>query len=236
MPKTTSKPLGYEPDPILARQQMLDLIRALNRTRITTHEVMRPNDRRTIQLNLSEMQIELRRLIELWISSGPNVRKMFKKEPALAIRAQKGKMVFYALSGGRGCLEWIPIPPKATMLSPQDQALEYFMTLITNPLWEMLGGPCRCCKDFYLKKTNRRRVYCSRKCSSVATAVPSVSRRRQMVQANRIRCAQDAIAEWSKAKRRLTWKDWVSNRTGYNVKWITRAVTNGSLRPPAEDR
>jgi hypothetical protein len=26
------------------------------------------------------------------------------------------------------------------MLSPQDQALEYFMTLITNPLWEMLGG------------------------------------------------------------------------------------------------
>lgn len=57
------------------------------------------------------------------------------------------------------------------------------MTLITNPLWEMLGGPYRCCED--------------------------------------------AIDEWSKAKRRAAWKGWVSNHTGYNLKWITGAVTKG---------
>jgi hypothetical protein len=236
MSTKTSKQLGYEPDPILAEHQISDLVRALNRTQITTHEVKRPNDRRTIRLNPSEMQIELRRLIDLWISSGPNVRKMFRREPALDIRVQQGKTIFYPLPGGRGYLEWIPIPAKATTLAPQNQALEYFMTLITNPLWEMLGGPCPCCEDFYLKKTKRRRVYCSRRCSSTATAVPSVSRKRQMVQADRIRCAQDAISEWSKAKRSHPWKDWVSSRTGYNVKWITRAVTKRGLRPPSGDR
>ena len=89
---------------------------------------------------------------------------------------------------------------------------------------------------FLSKKTRRRRIYCSRRCSSTATAVPSVSRKRQMVQADRIRCAQDAISECSKAKRSHPWKDWVSKRTGYNVKWITRAVTNGHLRPPSGDR
>lgn len=121
------------------------------------------------------------------------------------IRVQEGKTIFYSLPGGRGYLEWIPIPTKTTTLSPQDQVLEYFMTLITNPLWETLGGPCRCCEDFYLKKTNRRRVYCSRKCSSAATAVPSVNRRRQMVQANKIRCAKTRYrrVEQSKAKTHL---------------------------------
>lgn len=236
MPRTLSKHLGYEPDPILARHQMSDLVHALNPPRITTYEVSQPGDRRTIQLERSEMQVELCRLVTLWISSGPNVRKMLRKEPALAIRVQKGTTIFYPLPGGRGYLEWIPITTEVTELSPQDRALEYFMSLITNPQWQMLGGPCRRCEDFYLKETNRRRVYCSRKCSSAATAVPSVSRRRRQVQANRIRGAQDAIDEWSKAKRRTGWKDWVSSRTGYTVKWITRAVTNKGLRPPDGER
>ncbi len=48
----------------------------------------------SVRLEPSEMQIELSRLIKLWLKSGPNVRKMFKSEPQLGIRAQNGKANF----------------------------------------------------------------------------------------------------------------------------------------------
>lgn len=178
------------------------------------------------------MQIELRRLITLWMRSGPHLAKMFRKEPALGRRAQEGKVSFYPAAGGRGYLEWLPILTDAEYLSPQDQAFELFMTLITNPQWELLGGPCRRCGDYYLKKTRRQKAYCSRTCSSTATAVSIMRQRRQQERAKKIRNAQSDIGEWSKNKRRLAWKDWVSNRTGYTVRWITRAVNNGELQPP----
>jgi hypothetical protein len=232
MLRPQSLQLGYEPDPILARQQISELVHALNRTRITTYVGERSDQTNLIRLKPSEMQIELNRLVNLWLKSGPNVRKMFRREPKLTRRAQKGKTVFYPLPGGRGYLEWMPVSAETAVISPQDQALEYFMTLITNPLWEMLCGPCRTCKDFYLKKTNRPRVYCSKKCSSAGTAVPAVNRRREQERDQKIRRAQDAICEWGKVKRRLALKDWVITRTGYTSRWVTRALNSGSLRFP----
>lgn len=226
------RPFGYEPDPILAKEQMVELIEAINRTRIITREVKSPADYREVRLRPSDMQIELSRLVAEWMKSGPNLRKMFRKHPKLAQQARKGSTIFYTLPYGRGYLEWAPITNETGALSPQDQAFEYFMTLITNPQWEMLGGPCRRCKDFFLKKTKRRRVYCTRKCGSGITAVQAVDRYRQREHAKRIERAQDAIEQWSKAKRRLGWKDWVSNRTDLTKKWITRAVNKGDLQHP----
>ena len=235
MPRSTlSRPFGYEPDPILAKQQMVELVHALNRTRIATHEVTRPDEERLVRLRPSEMQIELYRLITLWKKSGPNLRKMFRKNPELAERAGAGSTVFYTLPYGRGYLDWFPIANERAASSPQDQALRYFMTLITNPQWEMLGGPCRRCKDFFLKKTRRRRIYCSRKCGSRITAVQAVKRHRQQEHAKKIQRARNAKEEWGKRRRRLSWKEWVSNATGYSVKWITRAVTSGELRQPRD--
>jgi hypothetical protein len=176
--QNTSPPIsvGYEPAPILARRQMSNLVDALNRTRVRTYRKDQPNETRVVRLRESDMQIELRRLIKLWMRSGPHLVKMFKKEPALGRRAQEGKVSFYAASGGRGYLEWLPIVTDAAYHSPQDQAFELFMTLITNPQWELLGGPCRRCSDYYLKKTKRQRAYCSRTCSSTATAVSTMRR------------------------------------------------------------
>jgi hypothetical protein len=226
------KQLGYEPDPILARKQMSDLVQALNRFRIPTRVVKPPTEPRTVRLALSDMQTELRRLITVWIKSGPNLRKMFRKDSALAQRAQIGKTVFYPSAGARGYLDWSPVLADQTALSPHDQAFEYFMTLVTNPQWELLGGPCARCGDYYLKKTKRQKAYCSRACGATATAIPAMKRRRQKEHANKIRQAQGVIEEWGKAKRSRAWKEWVSVRTGYTAKWITRAVNNGSLRLP----
>lgn len=224
---------GYEPDPILAKQQMVDLVHALNRIRITTHQVTRPDERRQIRLGQSDMQAELERLIKRWMKSGPNLRKLFRKYPELARRARTGSTVLYALPSGRGYLEWTPIAHEGAALTPEHQALEYFMTLITNPQWEMLGGPCRRCEDFFLKKTRRPRVYCSRTCGSRITGAQAVSRHRQQERAKKIEVAQRAIGKYSEHKRRLAWKEWVSNQTGYSANWITRAVNKGELRRPS---
>jgi hypothetical protein len=159
---------------------------------------------------------------------------MFRKNPELAQRAGAGSTVFYTLPSGRGYLEWFPIANKKAAPSPEDQALRYFMTLITNPQWEMLGGPCRRCKDFFLKKTRRRRFYCSRTCGSRITAVQAVNRHRQHEHAKKIQRARKAIEEWNKRPRRLSWKEWLFNETGYSVRWTTRAVNSGELRQPSD--
>lgn len=227
---------GYEPDSILAKQQMMDLVNALNRIRITTHEEKRPNEPSQVRLGPSDMQIELDRLIKLWMNSGPNLRKMFRKHPELAQRVRAGSTVFSALPYGRGHLEWVPIENERAAPSPEDQALEYFMTLITNPQWKMLGGPCQRCKDYFLKKTRRQRVYCSRTCGSRVTAGQAVNRHRQQQRAKKIEIAQRAIGKYGEQKRRLAWKDWVSNHTGYTTQWITRAANKGELKQPSNAR
>jgi hypothetical protein len=166
------------------------------------------------------------------MDSGPDLIKMFEKEPDLEPRIRYGRTLFYPTHDGRGHLDWLPKFASTSRPSYRNEALQDFMVLITNPLWELLGGPCQRCGDYYLKKTKRQKAYCSRSCSSAATAVPAVTRQRQQEHAEKIRRAQAAIEKWSKAKRTLGWKDWVINHTGYKLQWITRAVNNGRLRPP----
>jgi len=166
------------------------------------------------------------------MESGPDLIKMFKKEPELESRIRYGETWFYPAHDGRGHLDWIPEITGDAQPAHKDQALRDFLMLITNPQWELLGGPCPRCGDFFLKKTRRRRVYCTRKCSSATTADQAVNQDRQRKHAKKIEIAQCAIGKYSEQKRRLAWKQWVSNQTGYTIKWITRAVNNGDLQPP----
>jgi hypothetical protein len=215
---------------------MSELVRALNRTKIPTREG-KSGVRRIVRLPLSDMQIELHRLVTNWRNSGPNLRKMFRRESeGIAERARLGKTSLLLSSGARGHLDWSPIFSEQAVLSQEDQALEYFMTLITNPQWDLLGGPCCRCGDFYLKKTKRQKKYCKRDCSSAATAIPAMRQKRQKEHAQRIRQAQISVDKRREKKRSLPWKKWVSNQTGYTVKWITRAVNNGSLKDPHEQK
>jgi hypothetical protein len=56
--------------------------------------------------------------------------------------------------------------------------------------------------------------------------------KRQKEHAHKILRTQRLIDEWGKAERRLFWKEWVLNQTGYTIKWITRAENSGNLIPP----
>ncbi len=230
--RKTIESFGYEPNSSLARAQIKNLVFALNPTRITTSRAAQPSLDRTILLPVLKKQKALRRLVEAWQASGPNLQKLFTRYPELERRTKYGETIFLATKSGHGHLEWAPNPVGANRSSAQRGVLEDFMMLIANPRWELLGGPCAGCRDYFLKHTKRQTVYCSRTCSSAVTAVPAMKRKRQEEQARKIQLAQEYIGEWYKTKRRLGWKEWVSNETGFTIRWITRAANRGALRPP----
>ena len=229
-------PFGYEPYPALAMRQMQNIVSALNgpTIHITAADHSRPKKR--ISPPMSASQKQLQRLVREWMDSGPDLLKMFRKEPELEQLVRNGVTRFYPVHGGRGHLDWIPAVSELPS-SYEAHALEDFMVLITNPLWELLGGPCVRCNNYYLKKTRRQKIYCSRSCGAKQTAHEAVTRRRKEEHSKKLRLAAKAGREWGEKKRRDTWREWVSRRTGLTGRWITRAVNRGELsRPPGHNR
>jgi hypothetical protein len=226
--------IGYDPDPVWAMQQMKEFVSSLNGTTVKMFPVGHPELVRTRQLPLSEAQEDLRGLVKRWMDSGPNLRRMFRRDPDLARKAQLGRTEFYAGPSGRGYLEWSPSLPDAHPYSREVEALKHFMGLITNPLWELLGGPCRRCGNYFLKNTERKRIYCSRTCSSAETSTLAITKRRQQDQAKKRLQAQRFIAKWDGRRSWSPWKRWVAAEAGCTVQWLTRAVNNGTIRPPSK--
>jgi hypothetical protein len=177
---------------------------------------------------------ELRRLVKAWLESGPDLKKMLEADKVLSRNVRHGRTLLVATGGGRGHLLWLPNPPCSSPASWDYQALAMFMDLIVHPYWEKLGGPCARCGDYYIKKTRRQKVYCSQRCGSATTAIPATRRKRAEEHAEKLRRAQVASAEWITTRTKDGWKDWTSSHTGITMHWLTRAVSNGELRPPTE--
>ena len=115
--------------------------------------------------------------------------------------------------------------------------VEAFTKLITNPFWAKLCGPCPQCEDYFLRKTDRKRVYCSQRCSSRHTAISATAERRLQTSQEKILKAQHEIDEWKKARPKSNWKIWVAARTSRSrisltVHWLSRAVNAGLICPP----
>jgi hypothetical protein len=162
--------IGYEPDPVLAVSQIKELAQSMNRVRIRTAPTSRPEAVRYISLELTDKQIELRRLVEQWKESGPNLRKLFKQRPELVLMTRNGYTTFWPTGSGRGHLEWVAKPSTNGVLDPLEEAVQEFMMLIANPEWRRLGGPCARCGDYYWKERLNQKYI------AVANAPPSIRR------------------------------------------------------------
>jgi hypothetical protein len=182
-----------------------------------------------------ELCSELRSLVKVWHKSGPNLAKMLKDDGVLDARVKHGRTILVPTRTGKGHLLWLPAPRDVNPLSWKDQALSHFMDLIVNPQWHKLGGPCERCGKYYVKKTARQKVYCSRRCGSANTAMASTRRKREEQRADKMRRAQAAADNWAKVRTRQPWKWWVSVQTKITVKWLTRAVNRGDLRVPGPE-
>lgn len=212
--------------------QMLGIVSALNGPTIHISPVGRSRPKRRISPSPSKGQKELRQLVSSWMDSGPDLLELFRKEPELKRLVTHGVTRFYPVQGGRGHLDWIPTVSEDLPPRYYAQALEDFMILIANPLWELLGGPCARCNNYYLKKAKRQKIYCSRSCGAKQTAHEAVKRRRQEEHSRKLHLAAEAVRQWDEKKRRMTWKKWVSIQAGVTDRWITRAVNRGELSTP----
>jgi hypothetical protein len=119
--------------------------------------------------------------------------------------------------------------PSPTGENFRDVALVYFGRLILNPECERLGGPCLKCGKYYIKKTIRDSMFCSRKCSGGAVQ----TKRRARLHAEKLSEVDRAIANYRARPPRydkLGCKEWilqaVSNITS---KFLTRAIHRGEL-------
>ncbi len=225
--------IGWNADEHSALRQMQFVVTCLNgpviRTRRAGAEDARWKRRR---LPPSKMETELRRLVEEWKRSGPSVRTLFEQEPELAAFSKRSQITFYPTDTGRGFLEWTPSDVIEGVSSPEDVARDRFMALITNPDWKTLGGPCLCCKDYFIRMVDRPRVYCSARCGSRASAVVAVKSKRERDHAEKVKAAQALIEQWKQRKHREDWKTWIANGVTFTTKWLTRAVNRGHIKPP----
>lgn len=144
----------------------------------------------------------------------------------------------------KGVFEWHLSPPNGSgrayvSLSPtgenfRDVAAFYFGRLIMSSGCEKLGGPCLKCGLYYIKQSLRNSVFCSRKCAG--GAVQSRIRKKEHIE--KLSRAMRAIKNYRTRPSRfvdLGWKDWVAQaESDITPKFLSRAVTQGELRPPSK--
>jgi len=212
--------LGLEPDPLTSKANMEAVV-----------ELLTPSRHTGLAKVYLESGPELRRLVDLWRKSGPNLYKLFDENREFRTRAMNGRVILGLTGTGRAYLEWFPGAPSSDLMQPKEIALRHFMRLITNPEWELLGF-CPRCNNYYLKRTKRQQIYCSQICGSRTTATIAVRANRQKERTEKLARAEKYIHQWNELRPRELWKPWVRRKTGYTLNWLTRAVNKGMLRPP----
>lgn len=177
----------------------------------------------------------LRHCVEAWQNSGPDLRKFAKLHPELWAYVRQpwsglgDKPFLIATDSGMAEVVW----PCAQSPSSEQEALKYFVSLITNPLWARLGGPCARCGKYYVRRTaHDPKVYCSRSCGTKNSAIAATKKARAKEHAEKLQRAQKSIEQWRSTGTKLDWKEWVSRRGDITSKFLTRAVNRGELTTP----
>jgi hypothetical protein len=120
----------------------------------------------------------------------------------------------------------------------RDEARLMFLHFLLHPLREKLcETPCARCDRYYVKKTVRQKVYCSRRCSRDGTAAFATKNRLKEERDQKLSIAGEEAKNWISARTDRDWKTWVSNRKsakklGITPKFLTRAVNNSELDTP----
>lgn len=167
----------------------------------------------------------LRELVTIWQASGPNIAKLFGENPALygeLMAAWKPAPELTKTGAVRlhfGHAWNMPAPEEAEEAGERFAAMSLFAALLVNPEWEKLGGPCDRCGNFYIKKRDNQKRYCSARCGNLATAKQQFVNKRQ----GNLERAITAIADFRKQHPNAAdWKTAVAGRTGLTIKFLTR--------------
>jgi hypothetical protein len=177
----------------------------------------------------TDIRDELRKLVDTWLKSGPNLKKMIDADPELR-KLKVGRARLIPTRTGRGLLDWQPITTGENC--PREPALNLFFHVVVDPEWERLAGPCPRCKKYFLKKVLRQKIYCSRTCGNYITALAATRKKRREKKKAELKIAQKIVNDWASSKRNGDWESKVEKRIDKTRKWITRAINSGALRVP----
>ena len=188
------------------------------------------------QKRIREAPAHLRQLVESWRKCGLDPRVINSEKAALwreiTAHWQKLPTVLVQTSEGGAGIWWNSRPDP----DPRGEALRWFIEFLMNPECVKLAGPCDRCGNYYIRKSARNKVYCSRSCGAKATATAATKRAREEKHQKKLARAREAIRQYVKAGTRMPWKHWVATKeraAEITPKFLTRAVNSGELQVPS---
>lgn len=183
-------------------------------------------------VNMKSRQLEMQRLIGLWDVAKGNIELLFRKHPKIQQSCREGKTFLIPARDGAAQLAWIPRLTTDGLVPGQAEAWSLFIWFMLNPKAKQLGGPCARCGKYFQKRDPRQKTYCSRSCGNSRTAAAVTKEQRERRYQEKIGEVELAKKTWERRGRKGDWKKWVAYETGFNVRFITQAVTRGNLMPP----
>src|SRR6516162_1788356 len=185
--------------------------------------------------------LALIRLMDQLKNCDGNLQKMMNGEGLLRHNVETacfGRWVPSKTGRALAHLKLIPSPQTLVDWSPPEVfAAMLFQVWTLNPEWNKLAGPCARCGNYYIKKRASQKVYCSRRCGNITTAVARTRERLATAHAGKLRRAQIAMQKWTTARTKHNWKVFVSKRqSDITPKFLTRAVNKGELVPPKQEK
>lgn len=185
-------------------------------------------------MDFTPFKLALRKLVKEWLDSGPNMELMVERNPSLWRKIEKVIIELQPTNTGAVKVDLAAMPREEELPRFDLFVHSFFLLLIMNRYWNRLGGPCARCDNYYIKKTSRQKVYCSKRCGLMETSISANRRRRLRMRMEKVEKAREFIAKWKTTRTKRNWKEWVSEKTRFKRTWLTRAVTSGDLDEPTE--
>jgi hypothetical protein len=200
-------------------------------------EELGPEDTLVQERRSKETPQLFRELVQAWRQSGPdlvkfslNQRKMWADIARYWIVGRRLNPLQLVGAPGGGAAIFMNSRPER---DPYEEALRLFIELLLNPDCDKLAGPCCRCDNYYIRRSVRNKVYCSRSCGTRATALSATKRRRDEERSHKLYEAARLSQRWISSRTKLDWKQWVShNNPEISPKFLTRAVNSGDLAIP----
>lgn len=188
-----------------------------------------------------ETAARLRELVRAWQLSGPHLyefsrqqRTMWTEVHRYWVEGRKLNPLLLLGAPGGGAGIGMNCRPES---DPYKEALRLFIELLLNPECHKLAGPCSRCEKYYVRRSARNKIYCSRSCGTRATALAATRKRRDEEHADKLARAAAAAQEWTVARTNKDWKSCVSRRhPDITVRFLTRALNKGQLKLPTKGK
>ena len=110
---------------------------------------------------------------------------------------------------------------------------DFFLNFLIDSSCDRLGGPCARCGVYYVKRSVRERVYCSKLCGARETSRLRNEKSRHLLHKKRLARANHYISKWlADNNHKLDCKAWVHKAARLSKHWLTSAEKSGALAFP----